>query len=75
MVIKYLENDYLNSIKVMKEISELDNRVKNNLAELLFFCIGKNISFVVSILNLELAKYINSKLLVQALIRKIIEGK
>lgn len=75
MVIKYLENDYLNSINSMKEISELDNRVKNNLAELLFFCIGKNISFVVSILNLELAKYINSKLLVQALIRKIIEGK
>ncbi len=75
MVIKYIENDYLNSINSMKEISELDNRVKNNLAELLFFCIGKNISFVVSILNLELAKYINSKLLVQALIRKIIEGK
>lgn len=77
MVIKYLESDYLNSIVYLKEISaeELENKIKNNLAELLFACIGKSKSFTISILNLELSKYIKSKLLIQALVRRIIEGK
>jgi len=69
---KYTENDYLNSIVNIQEIQELNNQVKINLSELLFFCVGKTKPFVVSILSLELSKYYKSQILRNAIVEKVL---
>ena len=75
MVIKYTEIDYLNSVMHLNELNEINKNVKINIAELLFMCVDKSRSFVVSILALELKKYFSSQFMVNALVEKILERR
>ena len=75
MVVKYTEIDYLNSVMHLNELNEINKNVKINIAELLFMCVDKSRSFVVSILSLELKKYYTSQFMLNALVEKILERR